>query len=75
MNKRKIKQLRNRTLLAIFITIAIIGGLRTFDDLQRNHEILDNKNKQLNDQIAQEIEKKILQAMGVLVEESESSDN
>jgi hypothetical protein len=52
MDKRKIKQLRNRTLLTIFITIAIIGGLRTFDDVNRNNEILFQKNKQLDDQIA-----------------------
>ena len=43
MNKEKIKKLRDRTIIVTVIIIAIIGGLRTYDDLKRNQEILEIK--------------------------------
>lgn len=43
MTKAKIKQLRNKTFLFIILIIAIIGGMRTYDDVQRNSQILENK--------------------------------
>ncbi len=45
MDKEKIKKLRNRVIGSTIIIIAIIGGLRTYDDLKRNQEVLENKNQ------------------------------
>jgi signal transduction histidine kinase len=61
MNKRKIKSLRNRTIIITIIIIAIIGGLRTYDDVKRNQEILlekeDKLRKNINNIYKQELDK------------------
>lgn len=48
MDKNKLFSLRFKTLLTIFIVILFIGGARTFDDYQRNSEILKNKINEIN---------------------------
>ena len=51
MDKTKLRSIKNRTLFIIFIIILIIGGLRTFDDLKRNNEILSKQNDRINSYI------------------------
>ena len=51
MNKIKIHNLKNRTLLIIFLVILVIGGLRTYDDLKRNNEIIILQNNQIKQHI------------------------
>ena len=59
MTKTKIKQLRNRTFIFIILIIAIIGGLRTYDDLKRNNQILENKKQLIQKEIIHNYEKQI----------------
>ena len=44
MNKIRIKQIRNKTMLTIFIIITIIGGLRSYEDVKRNDKIIKQDN-------------------------------
>ena len=51
MTKNKIIKLRNRVFILVIVVISIIGGLRTYDDYQRNNQILAEKKSYINNEI------------------------
>ena len=76
MTKNKIIKLRNRVFILVIVAISIIGGLRTYDDYQRNNQILAEKKSYIDNEIIdiynQEIEhiKTVLEVNGSFISNS-----
>lgn len=81
MDKVKIKKFRSKTILLIVVIIGIIGGLRTFDDLKRNDDILQQKKLQLQEELSYKYKQElkniqiVLDINGNLISKSKSFIN